>query len=148
MCPWGWREFVGNAGRIVGLDHFGASGLHRAPAERSVSGCWIALGDPLIAAFLEFLLQGRERGPVGLICLAVDPHRTVARPGERILRFLAGTPQRGRQFMTGAAIPAGSQHHASFCSRVLAVRLVPSCMRGDLPHTTMGRCGSRVLWRR
>src|SRR5690349_13962443 len=77
----------------------------------SVSG--IAFGDPVVAAFLEFLLQDRECGPVGLICLAVDLHRAVARLGERILRFLAGVPQRGRQFMTGAAVPTGSQYHAS-----------------------------------
>jgi transketolase len=26
--PMGWREFVGDAGRIVGLDHFGASAAY------------------------------------------------------------------------------------------------------------------------
>ena len=26
--PWGWREFVGDAGRIVGLGHFGASAAY------------------------------------------------------------------------------------------------------------------------
>src|SRR6185312_12806975 len=87
------------------------------PAEWSVSVSGIALGDPVIATFLEFLLQDRECGPVGLVSFAVDLHCTVVRPGERILRFLAGAPQRGRQFITVTAVPTGLQHHAS-CSRV------------------------------
>src|SRR6185437_2283874 len=86
------------------------------PAERSVSVSGIALGDPVIVTFLEFLLQSREGGPVGLISLAMDLHRVGARRGERILRFLAGAPQRGRQFITVTAVSAGSQHLASFCS--------------------------------
>jgi hypothetical protein len=57
---------------------------------------------------------------------AVDLHRAVVRPGERILCFLVGAPLRGRQFMTGAAIPTGLQHHASLYSRLLAARLGPS----------------------
>jgi hypothetical protein len=42
-----------------------------------VSASGIALGDPVIATFLEFLLQDRECGPVGLTCLAVDLHRVL-----------------------------------------------------------------------
>jgi len=26
--PMGWREFVGDAGRVIGLDHFGASAAY------------------------------------------------------------------------------------------------------------------------
>jgi hypothetical protein len=60
------------------------------PAGRSsVSG--IAFGYPVVATFLEFLLQNRECGPVGLICLAVDLHRAVVRRGERILRYTGHT---------------------------------------------------------
>jgi len=81
----------------------------------SVSG--IAFGDPVVATFLEFLLQDRECGPVGLICLAVDLHRTVVRGGERILRFLAGALQRGRQVITVTAVPTGLKHLASLYSR-------------------------------
>ena len=32
--PMGWREFVGDAGRIVGLDHFGASAAYTVPYEQ------------------------------------------------------------------------------------------------------------------
>jgi hypothetical protein len=82
----------------------------------SVAG--IALGDPVIAAFLEFFLQSRECDPIGLISLAVDLHRAVVRRGERVLRFLAGAPQRSRQFITvTAAIPVRFQRRASFRSR-------------------------------
>jgi transketolase len=33
--PMGWREFVGDAGRIVGLDHFGASAAYTVLHEQS-----------------------------------------------------------------------------------------------------------------
>jgi len=33
--PVGWREFVGDAGRIVGLDHFGASAAYTVLYEQS-----------------------------------------------------------------------------------------------------------------
>jgi transketolase len=32
--PMGWREFVGDAGRIVGLDHFGASAAYTVLYQR------------------------------------------------------------------------------------------------------------------
>jgi hypothetical protein len=103
------------------------SSSRKSPTRRAVSSVSrIAFGDPVVATFLEFLFQDRECSPVGLICLAVDLHSTVVRRGERILRFLAGAPQRGRQLTTGAAIPAGLQNYASLYSRLLAVPLTPS----------------------
>jgi hypothetical protein len=86
-----------------------------SPARGSCSH-GIAFGDPVIAASLVFLLQGRVCGPVGLISIAVGLHRAVVRLDERVLRFLAGAPQRGRQFMAVAAIPAGFHHRRSFGS--------------------------------
>jgi hypothetical protein len=65
-----------------------ASGQNRAdsrpagPVEQPLSVCGIALGDPVIAAFLEFLLQSRERGPAAR---THDPY-----PGQAAKPALAG----------------------------------------------------------
>jgi hypothetical protein len=72
-------------------------------------------GDPVIATFLEFLLQGGECGPVGLISFAIGLHRAIVRLGEGILRFLTGALYRARQFTAVAAVPVGLQNRASFC---------------------------------
>src|SRR5579859_8144802 len=70
------------------------------------------LGDPVIAAFLEPLLQRRIRGPESFVSLAAGPHRVVIGPGERLLRFPARAPQRARQAATGT-VPARSRHRSS-----------------------------------
>jgi len=66
----------------------------------------------VIAAFVKAALQRRERGPDGLVTLAAGPHRLLVRPGKRLLRFPARTPQRARQ-ATAATGPANPRHHVS-----------------------------------
>ena len=64
----------------------------------------------MITAFLEAAFQRRERGPDGLVTLAAGPYRLPVRPGERIPRLLAGTPQRARQAIAATG-PANPRHH-------------------------------------
>ena len=52
--PMGWREFVGDAGRIVGLDHFGASAAYTALYEQ-----FGLTADAVVAAARESLAAAR-----------------------------------------------------------------------------------------
>jgi len=65
-----------------------------APATAAVRG--IVLGDPVVASFLELLLQRQVGDPMSLITRSVDPHRVIERPAERLLRFPARALQRSR----------------------------------------------------
>jgi hypothetical protein len=63
--------------------------------------------------FGEHAVELRERGPVNLVSLAVGLYRLVIGTAERVLRFPARAPQRGRQAIS-AAVPARSRHRPSF----------------------------------
>ena len=59
--PMGWREFVGDAGQIVGLDHFGASAAYTVLYEQ-----FGLTADAVVAAARESLAAaGAPRGPAG-----------------------------------------------------------------------------------
>src|SRR5690349_656461 len=93
-------------------DH--APGSRRRPGRPcpEASATRLAPGDPVITAFVEAALQCRERGPDGLVPLAVGPDRLLVRPGERLLRLLRRTPQRARQAIAVTG-PANPRHHLS-----------------------------------
>ena len=61
----------------------------------------IVLGDPVVASFLELLLQRQVGDPVSLIARPVGSHRVIERPAERLLRFPARALQRPRQLGHG-----------------------------------------------
>jgi hypothetical protein len=52
------------------------------------------LGDPVVASFLEFLLQRQVGDPVSLITGPVGPYRVIERLAERLLCFPARALQR------------------------------------------------------
>src|SRR5690242_18292773 len=52
------------------------------------------LGDPVVASFLELLLQRQVGDPVSLIARPVGPYRVIERPAERLLCFPARALQR------------------------------------------------------
>jgi hypothetical protein len=49
----------------------------------------IGPGDPVVAPFLELLLEHGEGDPVGPIPFAVNPYRVGVRLGEQLPRFSA-----------------------------------------------------------
>ena len=53
--PMGWREYVGDAGRIVGLDHFGASAAYTVLYEE-----FGLTADAVVAAARESLEAARS----------------------------------------------------------------------------------------
>jgi hypothetical protein len=61
----------------------------------------IVLGDPVIASFLELLLQRQVGDPMSLITRPVDPHRVIERRQEHLLRLPARALQRPRQLRHG-----------------------------------------------
>lgn len=115
-------------------DH--APGSRRLPGRPrpEASATRLAPGDPVITAFLEAALQCRERGPDGLVPLTVGTDRLLVRPGERLLRLLAGTPQRARQAIavTGSA---NSRHHISLPG-VTGKQHGPQALAAAGPHST------------
>jgi len=115
-------------------DH--APGSRRLPGRPrpEASATRLAPGDPVITAFLEAALQCRERGPDGLVPLTVGTDRLLVRPGERLLRLLAGTPQRARQAIavTGSANP---RHHISLPG-VTGKQHGPQALAAAGPHST------------
>ena len=75
--PMGWREFVGDAGRIVGLDHYGASAAYTVLYEE-----FGLTAEAVVAAARESLAaaaSGRRPAPVR------SPHRRPAAPHRRPL---------------------------------------------------------------
>ena len=54
--PMGWREFVGDAGRIVGLNHYGASAAYTVLYEE-----FGLTGEAVVAAARESIAGGRRR---------------------------------------------------------------------------------------
>ncbi len=60
--PMGWREFVGDAGRIVGLNHFGASAAYTVLYEQ-----FGLTADAVVAAARESLAAAAAppAGPTG-----------------------------------------------------------------------------------
>jgi hypothetical protein len=81
--------------------------------EQPLSVCGIALGDPVIAAFLEFLLQSRERGPAAR---THDPY-----PGQAAKPALAGPDAVRLPGPAGAPEPQGSWFGG--CTRTLRLPL-------------------------
>jgi hypothetical protein len=64
------------------------------PAPAAVRG--IVLGNPVVASFLEILLQRHVGDPMSLIARPVGPYRVIERPEERLLCFPARALQRSR----------------------------------------------------
>jgi hypothetical protein len=64
------------------------------PAPAAVRG--IVLGNPVIASFLELLLQRQVGDPVSLIARPMGPYRVIERRQEHLLCFPARALQRSR----------------------------------------------------
>jgi hypothetical protein len=64
------------------------------PALAAVGG--IVLGNPVVASFLELLLQRHVGDPMSLIARPVGPYRVIERRQERLLCFPARALQRSR----------------------------------------------------
>jgi len=117
-----------------------ASGQNRAgsrpagPVEQPLSVCGIALGDPVIAGFLEFLLQSRGRGPA---TRTHDPY-----PGQAAKPALAGPDAVRLPGPAGAPEPQGSWFGG--CTRTLRLPLpLPRPAPSKRPPGRGGRPGHR-----
>src|SRR5579862_5638267 len=60
-------------------------------------GCWVQFGYPVVAAFLERLLELGVRGAQGLVSAAVGPYGAGKGAGERLLGLFRGALEGGWQ---------------------------------------------------